>query len=252
MKRKISIIVCLILALHSCKKDEFHLSKIKGSNISISDSLQNVKGIDSFIKPYKEHVNKTLDSVLAYSVGTYSKSDGELETALGNFMADVIYEQSNPIFKSRTGKDIDFLLLNHGGMRAIISKGNVTLRSAYELMPFENAIVVADLKGAQVKELLEYLARNKRAHPIAKLNVTLDQDDNLNTVSVNGTPIDYNRNYFVCTNDYLANGGDRMNFFKTNDSLYVLDYKIRNALIDYLKKVDTINPIIDNRFIQIK
>ena len=250
MKRKFPIIICLLLTILSCKKDEFNLTKIKGSNINISDSLPSVKAIDSFIKPYKDHVNKNLDSILAYSVDTYSKSDGELETALGNFMADVIYEQSNPIFKSRTGKNIDFLLLNHGGMRAIISKGNVTLRSAYKLMPFENAIVVADLKGEQVKELLEYLARNKRAHPIAKLKVSLDKDDNLGQVLVNGTPIDDNRNYFVCTNDYLANGGDRMNFFKTNDSLYVLDYKIRNALIDYLKKVDTINPIIDNRFIQ--
>ena len=250
MKRKFPIIICLFLTILSCKKDEFHLTKIKGSNINISDSLPNFKAIDSFIKPYKDHVNKNLDSILAYAVDTYSKFDGELETALGNFMADVIYEQSNPIFKSRTGKDIDFLLLNHGGMRSIISKGNVTLRSAYNLMPFENAIVVADLKGEQVKELLEYLARNKRAHPIAKLKVTLDKDDNLGKVLVNGTPIDYNRNYFVCTNDYLANGGDRMNFFKTNDSLYVLDYKIRNALIDYLKKVDTINPVIDNRFIQ--
>ena len=252
MLRKIPIFLCLVFAIISCKKDEFHLAKIKGANISISDSLPNTKSIDSFIQPYRDHVNKNLDSVLAYSVDTYSKSDGELETALGNLMADVIYEQANPIFKSRTGKDIDFLLLNHGGMRAIISKGNVTLRSAYKLMPFENAIVVADLKGEQVKELIEYLARNKRAHPIAKLKITLDKDYNLNEVLVNGEPIDYNRNYLVCTNDYLANGGDRMNFFKTNDSLYVLDYKIRNALIDYLKKVDTINAFIDNRFIQSK
>ncbi|GAL80131.1 5'-nucleotidase [Algibacter lectus] len=43
-----------------------------------------------------------------------------------------------------------------------------------------------------------------------------------------------------------------MTFFKTNDSLYVLDYKIRNALIDKFMKLDTINPVIDDRFTQIK
>lgn len=252
MNHKIVLILAFAFIFQSCKKEAYHLTKIKGENIAITDSLPTVKPIDEFIAPYRDHLNKNLDSVLTYSVDTYSKSDGELETALGNLMADVVYEQANPIFKSRTGKDIDFLLLNHGGMRAIISKGDVTTRTAYQLMPFENSIVVADLKGEQVKELLEYLARNKRAHPIANLKVELDTNSNLSKVTVNGKPIDYGKNYFVCTNDYLANGGDRMNFFKTNDSLYVLDYKIRNALIDYLKKTDTLNPILDNRFIQTK
>ncbi|MBT8183083.1 MAG: 5'-nucleotidase C-terminal domain-containing protein, partial [Eudoraea sp.] len=150
------------------------------------------------------------------------------------------------------GKDIDFVLLNHGGIRSIISKGNITTRTAYQVMPFENAVVVLDLKGKQVQELIEYLVRNKRAHPISKLHIELDAEFTLKKALIDGKPFDINKNYLVCTNDYLANGGDRMNFFKTNDTLYVLDYKIRNALIDYFKKVDTINPKRDNRFIQIQ
>jgi 2',3'-cyclic-nucleotide 2'-phosphodiesterase (5'-nucleotidase family) len=144
------------------------------------------------------------------------------------------------------------VLLNHGGIRSIISKGNVTTRTAFKVMPFENSIVVLDLKGEKVKELIEYLVRNKRAHPISKLNIELDSEFKLKTTRLNGKHLDFTKNYLVCTNDYLANGGDRMNFFKSPDSLYVLDYKIRNALIDYLKKVDTISPVRDNRFIQVK
>ena len=44
---------------------------------------------------------------------------------------------------------------------------------------------------------------------------------------------------------------DRMDFFKKADTIYNTDYKIRNALIDYFNKVDTISPKIDNRFIKI-
>ena len=252
MTYKSILLLVLFLAFANCKKDAGFVSKITAKNINISDSLETVAEIDSFIKPYREHVNKDLSNVLAYSVDTYSKSDGELNTAIGNFMADMIYEQTNPIFKSRTGREIDFVLLNHGGIRSIISKGNITTRTAYQVMPFENAIVVLDLKGEQVQELIDYLVRNKRAHPISKMNIELDSEFNLKKVLIDGKPFDLNRNYLVCTNDYLANGGDRMNFFKTNDSLYILDYKIRNALIDYLKKVDTINPQRDNRFIQLK
>lgn len=253
MTYKPLIILFFVAILFSCKEEEQqHLTRIEGTQISISDSLETDLEIDAFIKPYREHVNKELDSVLAYSVDTYSKKDGELNTAIGNLFADVIYEQSNPVFKQRTGKDIDMVLVNHGGIRSIISKGNVTTRTAYEIMPFENSIVIVELKGSSINKLISYLLEAKRAHPISKLKVVVDGDFNLTEASINNTPIDTSKTYFVATNDYLYSGGDSMTFFQPNDSLYVLNYKIRNALLDYFIKVDTINPVIDNRFIQIK
>ncbi|MGB3605735.1 5'-nucleotidase C-terminal domain-containing protein [Psychroserpens sp.] len=240
----------LLIILSSCQQD-LHLNKIEGRQINISDSLVIDAQIEDFIKPYRENVNKNLDSILAYAVDTYSKNDGEYNTAIGNMMADALYEQANPIFKSRTGEDIDFVLLNHGGIRAIISKGNVTTRTAYEVMPFENSTVVVKLKGLQVKELIDYLVEAKRAHPISRLSIALNSNGSFKEALLDGQPLDYNKSYNIATNDYLYNGGDRMDFFKTNDSLYVLNYKIRNVLIDYFKSIDTLNPVIDNRFIQL-
>ncbi|MBN4085554.1 5'-nucleotidase C-terminal domain-containing protein [Flavobacteriaceae bacterium AH-315-B10] len=240
------------MCLFSSCKQETYLSKIEGKRIEINDTLPSNQAIEDYIKPYKEHVEKDLDSVLAYAVDTYSKNDGELNTAIGNFMADAVFELSNPIFKSRTGKDIDMVLLNHGGIRSIISKGNITSGTAYKIMPFDNIVVVAELKGTYVLELVKYLQNAKRAHPISKLNIKLDSNFELIEATINNKPIDANKTYYVATNDYLMNGGDRMTFLRKRDSLYVLDYKIRNLLIDYFKKVDTINPVIDDRFIQIK
>lgn len=241
----------LLLSLCFACKSEVNLYKIEGQQINISDSLEIDQKIEDFIKPYRDHVNKNLDSVLAYSVDTYTKRDGNYNTAIGNMMADAVYEQASPVFKKRTGEDIDFVLLNHGGIRAIISKGNVTTRTAYEVMPFENSVVVVKLKGAQVKELIDYMVADKRAHPISKLNIVLDKNGNFKDAGLNGQPLDYNKTYNVATNDYLYNGGDSMIFFKTNDSLYVLDYKIRKVLIDYFTKIDTLNPVRDNRYIQL-
>lgn len=251
MKFKTFFIVFVLISFASCKTNS-HLYKIEGQKISITDSLQSVAEIEEFVKPYRDYINKDLDSVLAYSVDTYSKSDGELNTAIGNFMADVVYDQANPIFKSRTGNDIDFVVLNHGGIRSILSKGDVTTRTAFSLMPFENSIVVAKLKGSQVQDLLNYLAEAKRAHPISKLQITLDKNGKISKTSIKGKPIDFNAEYYVATNDYLYNGGDGMTFFKSENNVTVLDYKIRNALIDHFKKVDTISPMMDDRFIQIK
>ena len=251
MKLNYILICFFVVILNSCKQEN-NLYKIESHQITISDSLETNQDIEAFIKPYRDHVEKDLDSVLAYAVGTYSKTDGEFNTAIGNLMADAVYEEANPIFKNRTGHDIDIVLLNHGGIRSIISKGNVTTKTAYEVMPFENAIVVVELKGQQVQEMINYLAKAKRAHPISGLKIVLDKDFYIKSATIEGEPIDVNKTYFVATNDYLYLGGDNMIFFKTNDSLYTLDYKIRNVLIDYFTKKDTLRPEIDDRFIQIK
>ena len=172
---------------------------------------------------------------------------------LGNLMADAVYSEGNPIFNKRTGKNIDFVLLNHGGIRSIISKGNVTIRTAFEIMPFENSVVVAAINGSQVKEMMEYLSKAKRAHPVSyQLQLTLDENETVKSVTVNGESIDNSKIYYVATNDYLYNGGDGMTFFQPNEGLYVLDYKIRDVLIDNFKKKDTLNPKQDQRFIQVK
>ncbi|MGK0253586.1 MAG: 2',3'-cyclic-nucleotide 2'-phosphodiesterase (5'-nucleotidase family) [Mariniflexile sp.] len=241
-----AIVVC------SCKEPKPYLSKIEGKQIQISDSLTTDSEIEAFIKPYRDHIKKDLDSVLAYSADTYSKSKGEFNTAIGNFMADAVFDEANPVFYTRTGKNIDMVILNQGGIRSIISKGNITTRTAFEIMPFENSIVVVAIKGMQIDSLTTYLSKAKKAHPISKLKLTIDTHFNVIKTSINGEKINPNKTYYVATNDYLYNGGDGMTFFNPNEGLYVLNYKIRNALIDHFKKMDTISPVEDNRFIQIK
>lgn len=246
------LILVLLFCFFASFKQETHLVKIEGKRIEINNELSGNKEIEDFITPYRDHVQKDLDSVLAYSINSYSKTDGHLNTAIGNFMADALYELSNPIFKSKTGNSIDMVLLNYGGIRSIIAKGNITARTAYEIMPFENKVVVSKLKGTYINELVSYLQQRRRANPISKLNIKLDEDFELIEATINNEPINAERTYFVATVDYLFEGGGNMTFFNKSDSLYNLNYKMRNLLIDYFKKIDTLNPVIDDRFIQIK
>ena len=246
------IYLLFISLFFNCKQPKEYLTKIEGKQIQIVDSLVADAEIEAFIKPFRNHIKKDLDSVLAYAPKTYSKSDGDFNSPLGNFMADAVFDEANPIFKSRTGNTIDMVILNHGGIRSIISKGNITTRTAFELMPFENSLIVVALKGSQVDSLTNYLSKARKSHPISKLKLSIDKNFNVVEATIHGKKIDANKTYYVATNDYLYNGGDDMTFFKTNEGMFVLDYKIRNALIDNFKKVDTINPVIDDRFIQIK
>ena len=239
--------ISLFLSCDHSKK----ITKSKGENISISEDLKSNQAIEAVIAPYKENLDKSMNEVLSYAVDTYSKSDGDYNTAIGNLMADAVFELSNPIFKSRTGNEIDIVLLNHGGIRSILPKGNVTTKSAYSLMPFENSVVVVALKGSVLMEMTTYLKAFKKAHPISGLELVLNADNSYQKIRVNGKPIDLAKTYYVATNDYLYNGGDRMYFLKKSDTLYDLNYKIRNVLIDYFTKYDTLNPKKDLRFIKL-
>jgi len=250
MSYRFLYILFLLTSLWACK-NSISTTSIKGDIIPINETIADNPEIEAYIKPYAKHLNQTLDSIIAYNPTNLSKKDGNLNTALGNLMADLVMEQANPIFKSRTGNSIDLVLLNQGGIRSGIGKGPITSRTGFELMPFENEIVVVELSAKKIQEMLTYLEVAKTAHPISGMQITLDSNFKLKNVMIGGKELDVNRSYFVATSDYLHQGGDNMNFFKEPMDIYQLDYKLRNAIIDHFMKVDTLKTSIDNRFIQI-
>lgn len=232
----------------SCKKQPFSVNKIIGTQQKIDSTLVENPEIDVFILPYREHLNKTLDSALAYAPDDLTKNDGKLESSLGNLMADIALTQAQPYVIKRFNKEIDFVLLNYGGMRAPILKGNVTARTAFELMPFENELVVTELSYEKMLELCDYLITGKKAHPVSNIQLVLDQKSGKALqVLVAQKPLQKDRTYLVLTSDYLQQGGDHMEFFSDPIKLYKTDYKLRNALIDYFKKTDTLKITLDNR-----
>lgn len=242
----------LLFFLISCKHEALKTAEISAERISIDQSLEANKEIEEFIRPFSEHINKTLDSVVAYNPQDLNKSDGELNTAIGNLMADIVMEQAAPVFKNRTGNDIDMVLLNHGGIRSTVGKGPVTARTAYSLMPFENEIVVVEITGSKIQEMLTYLENNRTAHPVSGIKIAMNRNYKITNASIGGKEIDPGKTYFVATSDYLQQGGDNMIFFKDPVNLYRVDYKIRNAIIDYFNKVDTLKTARDDRYIIIE
>ncbi|CAM4244895.1 5'-nucleotidase C-terminal domain-containing protein [Zobellia nedashkovskayae] len=251
LKIKHFVIFITITFLYSCGEQQPSLQKIDAKQIVIDSSLKTTGSIETLVKPYRERINHVLDSTLAYAPYPISKTDGELNTTAGNLMADIVLSEANPIFKSRTGHTIDLVLLNHGGIRSLISKGNVSSRTAFEVMPFENSIVVAELKGSSILKMASYLRDSGRAHPIAGLQLTLDAENEIQSISIQGKPLEEVRTYYVATSNYLVNGGDSMVFFEDAVNITNTDYLIRNAMIDYFKKTDTLKPVIDNRFIKL-
>lgn len=252
LKIKHFVIILTIVTFTSCNETPKTLTKAAATQLKIDAHHKSVDSINAFILPYHHHVESVLDSTLSFAPYTITKNDHPYNSTAGNLMADIVMAQANPIFKKQTGLPIDFVLLNHGGIRSIISKGRVTTNTAYEVMPFENQIVVAHLKGETVLKLVDYLIASNRAHPISGIQLVLNKDNTLHSFLIKGQPLDLKKTYQVATSDYLINGGDRMTFFKEALSYQELNYKIRNAMIDYFSKVDTLTPKIDSRYYKLK
>ena len=250
MMNKIVLMIGFLSLVLSCDNSK-KLVTTGVQNISINKEIEAVKEIEDIIAPYKVNLDKTMNEVLSFSVNTYSKNNGDYNTAVGNMMADAVFELTSPLFRNRTGKNIDMVLLNHGGIRADLPKGNITTKTAYSLMPFENSVVVTALKGSVILEMTNYLKSFKKAHPISGLELVLNADNSYRKILVGGKSVESEKTYYVATNDYLYKGGDRMDFFKKSDTLYDLNYKIRNVLLDYFSKNDTLSPTIDQRFIKL-
>ena len=193
-----------------------------------------------------------MNTPISYSPETYKKNDGELNSTLSNMFADATYEMSNPVFNKMSGENIDIVLLNNGGIRSIISKGNISEKTAFELMPFENSIVVLELSGFSIVKMIDYLRKVKIQHPISGLQITLNNDYSVNEVKINGVSIENEKKYYVATTDYLLEGGDKMYFLAETTKTTDINYKMRDILIDYFKKYDTLKLKSDNRFIRIK
>lgn len=242
------VIFITIVFLGSCS-NKYQLTKIEGKNSGITNEYSLNTSIETYIKPYREHIEKDLDSILAYNPETLDKSKGEWQTNIGNLMADICFERASFVFEKRHQKNVDICLLNHGGIRSILPKGNVTTRTAFEIMPFENNLMVIALKGDQIREMAEYLIKEKKPHPLSGVKIYLDSELKIKSIVVGTTPLDLLKTYYVATSDYLSNGGDNMTFFQKNERTFDLDYKIRNVLIDYFKEVDTLKVSMDKRII---
>jgi len=237
----------LAIALTACAGG-MHIASVQTSYLELNSTSTNEDSTAiKIIQPYKTVVDKEMSEVLITSSQPLAK--GDPEGALGDFVADLILKQGNSKYNPTDNLKADFCVLNNGGLRNALPKGEITKGHVFELMPFENEIVVVTMTGKKIKELFDFIAA-KGGMPVSGLKLGI-KDKVCTKAEVNGAAFDENKNYKLITSDYLASGGDKMIFFKEAISIQSLNYKLRDAIIDYMKaenkKGNTITVNTDGR-----
>ena len=248
LMKKALFLILFISSVLGCKNSTYKVSEIHTKKILLNSQIEQDSSIIEVFFPYKEKMTEEISKTLTYAPNTLERTDGNLQSTLGNLIADLSYEKANELFEKNTGKKVDFSMSNYGGIRASITKGNVTVSNAFELMPFDNTLVVVELSYEKIKELFAYFMTRKKAHPLSK-QVELRIKNKTYDILINGKSINKNKTYFVATSNYLQKGGDAMNFFVNPLSLYDSNFLIRDAIMEYFKSRDTLISKLDNRVI---
>lgn len=220
------------------------------TNTSETHYIVNKPAVDSTIykaiAPYKKSHDEQMYAVIAHSEGAFVKAD--LESTLGNIFCDgVLYETKKILGKDSTMLDV--AVFNKGGLRNSLPKGDITIGNIFELMPFDNEVVLLKLSGTQFRDMLDKIIE-KGGIPVGGFRMEIKGSTPTN-VTVNGKPFDATKDYWVVTSDYLANGGDNYSFFKNAKERKIMNALLRNVMINYCedmtKQGKTLKPYLDGR-----
>lgn len=148
------------------------------------------------------------------------------------------------------GAEIDFGVMNAGGVRDDLAKGDVTYEQAAAVQPFGNNIAVATLSGAAIKEALENQwqteeAAEKSGRPRLDMglsdnvsytyNPNAERGNRILDIKINGESVDPNKDYTVAASTFLLDGGDALiNKDEVRDRNDV-GYNDLQAFVDYLQ-----------------
>lgn len=238
-------ILWLQIYFYSCGRTGFIRTSVSHYNYRINEGPVDTV-IYNKINPYKAELEAKMNEVIASSASEMVK--GGLESTLGNFSADALLSTAISIAEKNGFTKPVAAILNNGGLRTSLPKGNIKVSDIFELMPFENELVLITIDGSKMLELLNFVA--EKNEPISGIKLGI-KDKKAFQPMVNGQPFDSRRNYCIATSDYLANSGDKMSFFNEPIEKIVTGLKIRDLLIDYLRtqhaKGIVIHPSKDER-----
>ena len=213
----------------------YQVTSVSGSTLAVDRQWDGPESVDAraLIAPYKDRLSDTMANVIGRSAK--SMTSNRPEDLLSNLAADVLRTEAARVL----GQPADIGIMNIGGLRNVLNRGDVRVQDAFEIFPFENSLCVVYLKGLQVKKLFAQMAA-RGGEGLSGANLVIRKDGTLLDCQVEHQPIDDNRLYTIGTIDYVAEGNDGLSAIKEQQSRVCPDGAIlRDIFIDYVKRLTT-------------
>src|SRR6187549_144418 len=202
----------------------YKTENVQYSHYRIQQYDEGSKSLTSIIKPYSDSVNKLMNVVIGYNAAQLEKKNER--NTLGFFITDAYLEMAKQKFDAK----VDAAFMNSGGIRLPeIPTGAITQGKIFELMPFDNLMVLLKVKGSLLKQYLDTLAADEG---VIESGITMQVvNKTAQQVFVGGKPLDLNADYTIVHSDYVAmNTGLLKNITRSSNG-----YLLRDAILDYVK-----------------
>ena len=238
---KVKGIVTAIVLLAACLPAAGQITW-KWTPVTIDSTFDDIRDLRAteVIAKYSAQVEPLME-IIGYSDDEYAAR--RPESGLSNFAADVIRD----IAEKRTGRRVDIALTNFGGIRTRLPKGAVRVYDIFSIFPFDNYLVVFDIKGSDLHRFLDRMIGRNRIEALSGVCIEV-ADRKPVRLDVAGAPIDDERTYTFATSNFLMDGGDGVVLSDVAFNRDDTGVWIRDAIVDYLRdKMDqgeriTLNP----------
>ena len=205
---KLLTLGALALAATSCAS-HYELTSISRQRILIDNRYDQHPdaAAEAFIAPYKAKVDEVMSPVMGIAARDMDKRRPESE--ISNLLSDILVWAGKDY-----GEKPDIGVYNIGGIRAALSKGEVTYGDINDIAPFENKIAFATFTGEKLLELFRQIARRGGEGVSRGVELVITRDGKLLSARLNGKEIDPKATYRAVTIDYIVQGNDGLEAFK--------------------------------------
>lgn len=232
--------------------DDGTLTEAKGEPILIDGQVAKdaatAARIAEAAKPLEEIRNKVVAETAAEIVGVREDCRAR-ECAMGNLIADAMLARVKD-------QGVQIAIQNGGGIRASIDAGKVTMGEVLTVLPFQNTLSTFEVTGETIIAALENgVSQHEegagRFPQVAGMSFAFDVSkpagSRISDVMVGGAAIDPAKVYAVVSNNYVRNGGDGYDMFKTAANAYDFGPDLADVTAEFLAEHGPYTPYTDGR-----
>lgn len=251
--KKLGYIKIDLDALKSLTPDRYDYELIDVTDRFPEDKLD--PKIRAFIAPYKHVVDSVNNRVIGRSL--YDLNSDDRNGGYANWAADYARWFGQLVLDSINGRDgmplrLDLGVMNVGGIRQNMPKGDVTEGEILATFPFANRMVITAVKGADIIDALKVAAKKGGEGISGNVRVVVDNDNNLKRVVIDGREMDPEKIYNVATIDYVAAGNDDLAGFGRGKLLWRDNVEMAVPMLRYVNHLTRLGlpiaPDMNGRF----
>ncbi|MCK5050799.1 MAG: bifunctional metallophosphatase/5'-nucleotidase [Candidatus Cloacimonetes bacterium] len=186
-----------------------------------------------------------MDEIIGEASMNITKIGSGPQNLIGNLVCEAM--------KDYTGADFSFM--NLGGIRDELLSGPISYRDVFSVMPFDNQIVLIEVDGRFLKEIIETRVSGSR-HGLrtAGIQVVINRKrDSFNRISkllIGGEPWQADKIYKIATSDFLLQGNAGLALLTKVPESQITRYEqgLREVIVEYIRENSPVSAVIDDRW----